>query len=316
MDTPVLLIAWRRPQTLRLVIEAIRPVEPSRLFIACDGPSPSRLGELEKVEATRQLIKQEINWPCKIHRLYSDVNQGCRQGVSRAISWFFEHVEEGVILEDDCIPEPSFFTYCTELLKRYRYDTRIWCISGNNFQNGKWRGEGSYYFSRIPLIWGWATWRRCWQHYDLGISQWPNFRDSGLMETVFIDPVERIYWQNIWQWLYYNQEPDTWDYQWCFACLSNGGLSIEPNRNLVGNIGFGDDATHTTDAPSISLEISALESIEHPRFILCNQAASTYTFDYKFGGLRMRRDFELIPRLKNRIWRFFRRSRFNSRHSL
>ena len=141
MHTPLLLIAWRRPHTLRQVIDAIRPVEPTRLFVACDGPSPERPGEAEKVAATRAVIEHEINWPCKIERLYSDVNQGCRLGVSRAITWFFEQVEEGIILEDDCVPHPDFFLYCTTLLERYRHDTRVWCISGNNFRDGQWRTE-------------------------------------------------------------------------------------------------------------------------------------------------------------------------------
>jgi hypothetical protein len=127
------------------------------------------------------------------------------------------------------------------------------------------------------------------------------------MQTAFIDPIERVYWSNIWQHLFYNHKPDTWDYQWCFTCISNGGLSIEPNRNLVGNIGFGDDATHATDAPPILTEISALESIDHPEFVLCNQTASIFTFDHKFGGLHMRRDFELISRLRARIWRILKR---------
>ena len=127
-DTPLLLIAWRRPHTLRQVIDAIRPVAPTRIFVACDGPNPERPGEAEKVAATRAVIEQEINWPCQIERLYSDVNQGCRLGVSRAISWFFEQVEEGIILEDDCVPHPDFFIYCANLLERYRHDEHIWCI--------------------------------------------------------------------------------------------------------------------------------------------------------------------------------------------
>ena len=130
--TPLLLIAWRRPHTLRQVIDAIRPVAPTRLFVACDGPNPDRPGEAEKVAATRQVIEQEIDWPCQIERLYSDVNQGCRLGVSRAISWFFEQVEEGIILEDDCVPHPDFFPYCASLLERYRHDLRVWESTARN----------------------------------------------------------------------------------------------------------------------------------------------------------------------------------------
>jgi len=211
-DTPLLLIAWRRPHTLRQVIDAIRPVAPTRLFVACDGPNPERPGEAEKVSATRKVIEQEIDWPCQIERLYSDVNQGCRLGVSRAITWFFEQVEEGIILEDDCVPHPDFFPYCTTLLERYRHDTRVWCISGGNRQDGILRGDASYYFGKVPLVWGWASCRRCWENYDVDLSQWPVICDSGLLETIFESQKERDFWSLIWQQLVDTGVPDTWDY--------------------------------------------------------------------------------------------------------
>ena len=284
MDTPVLLIAWRRPQTLRQVINAIRPVAPTRMFVACDGPNPIRPGEAEKVEATRDLIEQEIDWPCQIERLYSDVNQGCRLGVSLAITWFFERVEEGIILEDDCVPHPDFFTYCQTLLDRYRTDTRVWCISGSNFQNGQWRGDGSYYFSRYNHCWGWASWRRCWQHYDTELSQWRFLRNSSLLKTVSEDPVERQYWSKIWQALLETGRPDTWDYQWTFTCVVNGGLTALPNRNLVSNVGFGEDATHTTGMSIDTSNANGIDPHQHPSFILRDSAADRYTFNELFGG--------------------------------
>ena len=301
MNTPVLLIAWRRPQTLRQVINAIRPVSPTRMFVACDGPNFDRPGESAKVSATRQVIENEINWSCDINYLYSDENQGCRLGVSRAIGWFFAHVDEGIILEDDCVPHPDFFPYCESLLQRYRHDTRVWCISGNNFQDGHVRGDGSYYFSRIPLIWGWATWRRCWQHYDVGITKWPVLKDSALIEEIFSDPLERTYWSNTWQWLFDRGLPDTWDYQWLLTCLSNGGLSIEPNQNLVNNVGFGEDATHTTGEQRPTTVAAGLGELVHPTFVLCNPEAARYTFDHVFTGAQLRRDLEPLQRLKSKI---------------
>lgn len=298
---PLLLLAWRRPHTLRLVIDAIRLVAPTRLYVACDGPNADRPGEAEKVAATRAVIEHEIDWPCQIERLYSDVNQGCRLGVSRAITWFFEQVEEGIILEDDCVPHPDFFPYCATLLERYRHDTRVWCISGNNFQNGPWRGDGSYYFSRIPLIWGWATWRRCWQHYDATLSQWPALRGSGHLAMIFEDPVERDYWSAIWQRLYDEEQPDTWDYQWGFACIANGGLSAEPNRNLVSNVGFGEDATHTTGVADPTLVEQGIRELHHPLFVLRDEAACRFCFDHHFGGSEIRRRLQTLSRLKLRI---------------
>jgi hypothetical protein len=280
--TPLLLIAWRRPHTLRQVIDAIRPVAPTSLFVACDGPNPERPGEAGKVAATRAVIEQEIDWPCQIERLYSDVNQGCRLGVSRAITWFFDQVKEGIILEDDCVPHPDFFPYCATLLERYRHDTRVWCISGGNRQDGRWIGNGSYYFSRYNHCWGWASWRRCWRHYDGNLSQWPALRESGMLSTIFEDPLELNYWSGIWQRLLEKGDPDTWDYQWTFTCLANGGLTALPNNNLVKNIGYGKDATHTTNEPFSTSIDNPLPDIKHPQFVLRNARADFYTAKKRF----------------------------------
>ena len=287
MDTPVLLIAWRRPQTLRQVINAIRPIAPTRLFVACDGPNPKRPDEAEKVAATRDIIEQEIDWPCHIERLYSDVNQGCRLGVSRAITWFFEQVEEGIILEDDCVPHPDFFRYCQSLLERYRFDTRVWCISGNNFQDGNWRGDGSYYFSRYNHCWGWASWRRCWDHYDSDLRQWPALCNAGLLKSIFPDPSEQKYWSGIWQRLLDHGQPDTWDYQWTFTCLIHGGLTALPNYNLVRNVGFGDDATHTTGKSEVPESRGGIDPDMVPSFVLRDSNADSYTFKNSYHSHRV-----------------------------
>jgi hypothetical protein len=301
MEIPLILVAWRRPHTLRKVIDAIRPVAPTRLFVACDGPNRERPEEAEKVAATRQVIEQEIDWPCQIERLYADVNQGCCVGVSRAITWFFDKVDEGIILEDDCVPHPDFFPYCASLLDRYRHDSRVWCISGNNFQNGQWRGVGSYYFSRYNHCWGWASWRRCWQHYDAELGQWPTLRDSGMLETIFEDSAERQYWSRIWQRLVDEGKPDTWDYRWTFTCLVNGGLTALPNRNLVSNVGFGEDATHTTGEAEPIAADRGLGALKHPSFLLRDAAADRYSFDHHFGGAAIRRNSQLLPRIKARL---------------
>ena len=311
MDTPVLLIAWRRPQTLFQVIDAIRPIAPTRLFVACDGPNPDRSGEVDKVAETRALIEREIDWPCQIERFYSDINQGCRLGVSRAITWFFEQVEEGIILEDDCVPHPDFFPYCQILLERYRTDTRVWCISGNNFQNGQWRGDGSYYFSRYNHCWGWASWRRCWQNYDAGLSHWPALRDSGFLSTMFEDPIERQYWSRIWQLLLDRGQPDTWDYQWTFTCFVNGGLTALPNRNLVNNVGFGEDATHTTTG-SINTAINdGIDPTCHPSFLLRHAEADRYTFYNNFGSRFSKWPLSLLRPLKRAVGLIIRSLRRN-----
>lgn len=282
---PVLILAWRRPQTLRQVINALRPIAPKRLFVACDGPNLDRPDEADKVAATRLLIEQDIDWPCEIERFYSDVNQGCRLGVSRAITWFFEQVDAGIILEDDCVPHPDFFVFSATLLERYRYDMRVWCISGNNFQDGLWNGHGDYFFSQIPMCWGWASWRSRWQHYDSDLSLWPFSKHLNLLASLFPDPVMRSYWFHIWQKLWSQGNPDSWAYRWAFTCVVNRGLTALPKVNLVSNIGFGDDATHTLHTSLVRTTFALKSnSLVHPLFVCSHFSNDLSIFNNHFGG--------------------------------
>jgi hypothetical protein len=298
MKVAVLLVAWRRPSTTRQVIAAIRAYAPERVYVACDGPSPDRPGEAEKVLATREMIRHEIDWPCQVKHLYSDTNQGCCQGVSNAITWFFAQEEEGIVLEDDCVPHPDFFSYCEALLERYREDERVWCISGNNFQDGQWRGDGSYYFSRYPHCWGWASWRSRWCHYDVTLSLWPQFVECDLLSSIFTDARERFYWAEIW-WQTYLQSmyATTWDYQWTFLCIANNGLTALPNRNLVSNIGFGAGATHTVNERDSSHCSHALGPLRHPTYQLRDELADRYTFEHHIAGKQMRYEASIRGRL-------------------
>ena len=313
MKADILLIAWRRPEAVRQVLESIRAYAPARLFVACDGPNPQRPGEAEKVEATRALIEAEIDWPCQVERLYSEVNQGCRVGPWRAISWFFAQVEEGIILEDDCVPNPDFFLFCETLLKRYRHDERIWCVSGNNFQDGQWRGEASYYFSNIPLTWGWATWRRCWSHYDPAIKLWPKLRDSQLLMSIFDDPSQINYWSSLWQQTYDNADTVTWwDYQWLFACVINHGLTVVPNVNLVTNIGSGSDATHTFAIPETKTCSLVTNEMIHPELMMPSRIADLYTYNSHHKSEGDAEKKSLYARLSSRLRL---RSRIRQLHS-
>ena len=261
------------------------------------------------VLATREVIETEINWPCTVYKLYSEYNQGCRLGVSRAINWFFDQVEEGIILEDDCIPHPSFFVYCATLLERYRDDTRVWCISGNNFQDGQWRGDGSYYFSRYNHCWGWATWRDSWRFYDSDLKNWTSLLVSGLLKTIFDDPIELAYWQRIWQGLLLTGKPDSWAYRWTFTCLSNGGLTALPNQNLVCNVGFGDDGTNTVKMFVDTSIGNAIDPTQHPSFVLRDSNADHYTFYEYFGGKWERFPFSVFLSLKLFIRNVLKKSR-------
>lgn len=304
MNTPLLLITWRRPHILRQVIDAIRPVAPTRLYVACDGPNPDRPGEAEKVAATRAVIENEIDWPCQIERLYSDVNQGCRLGVSRAITWFFEQVDEGIILEDDCVPHPDFFPYCNTLLERYRHDMRVWSICGSNFQLGNKRGDASYYFSIHGDSWGWASWRRAWTFYDSAKVNWPHFRDNRL-DDVFPLIHERLYWRNILDLLFNHDIPSAWDYQWWLASWMNNGLHVWPNYCLVSNRGFGEDCTHTFE-PNLfaSPPLQPLGELRHPLFVLPCREADEFSFLYRRGG-RDLMSYEDEARVRDRYRWFY-----------
>jgi hypothetical protein len=261
-------MAWRRPDAIKAVIDAIRPHAPELLFVACDGPRSSNPHDTEQVLCTREVIQREIDWPCHLQTLFSATNLGCKSGPTTAIDWFFSHVEEGIILEDDCVPAHDFLPFCKAMLERYRDDSRIWNISGTTFQLSARRSASTYYFSHYPHTWGWASWRRCWNAYDGSLKKWPAFLEAGLMHSAFSNQREKYYWHQIWKMIHANPAYDAWDYQWFFACISNNGLCIIPNVNLVSNIGFGPDATHTK-APAQPAETGRiLVPIIHPSFII------------------------------------------------
>ncbi len=243
---PVLFLLFNRPDTTAKVFEAIAKVKPAQLFVAADGSRPGERGEFEKCQITREII-QRVDWDCEVKTLFHDENLGCKKAVSSAIDWFFEHVEEGIILEDDCLPSDSFFSFCAELLDTYRHDERIMMISGTNLQGGIQRGEASYYFSEIPHIWGWATWRRAWKMYDRDMASLPEFVRSGAMRDVFRDVNVRFHWAHRFISTY-EGEVDTWDYQWMYSIFLSAGLSVCPQLNLVSNIGFGLNATHAVNS--------------------------------------------------------------------
>ncbi|WP_445631785.1 glycosyltransferase family 2 protein [Nostoc sp. DSM 114167] len=279
MQTPVTFIIFKRPQTTEKVFEAIRQAKPTRLFVIADGPRTDREGEAEKCEATRAVIER-VDWNCEVIKNYSDINLGCAKRVSSGLSWVFNNVEETIILEDDCIPHPTFFRFSQELLEKYRNDTRIATISAQNLQLEKKRTNYSYYFSRYNHCWGWASWRRAWQHYDLTIKLWKEVQAENLLHDILIDQKAVNSWQRIFQSVYDNPTGITWDYQWTFACWMQGSLSIIPNVNLISNVGVGADATHFTSNQEfsfINMPIQAMEfPLKHPPFIVRNVEADNF----------------------------------------
>lgn len=284
LHTAVLFLVFNRPDTTKQVFEAIRQAKPPRLYVAADGARVSKLGETARVEQVRK-IATEVDWPCEVKTLFRENNLGCKQAVSSGIDWFFDSEEQGIILEDDCLPHPDFFTFCETLLNRYATDERVWVITGDNFQDGQQRGEGSYYFSRYNHVWGWATWRRAWTKRDMSIRFWPEWKISLEWMAWVPDKIERKYWSKIFDRMRRN-EIDTWDYPWTASVWHGGGLTATPNVNLVCNIGFGSESTHTADADSPLAEMATdkLGNITHPCSVLQDVAADQYVFDHVFGG--------------------------------
>lgn len=251
LTTPVAFIIFNRPDTTERVFAEIANARPPKLLVVGDGPRSTRPGEADRVAATRAII-DKVDWPCEVLTNYSDVNLGCKRRVSSGIDWVFENVEEAIILEDDCLPDSSFFRFCEEMLERYRHDQRIGMISGDNFQFGRRYGGDSYYFSKYVHIWGWATWRDRWRgSYDVYMARWPLVRDNGRLQDLVLDEDEADYWAAIFERVHQG-EIDTWDYQWVFANWVEGRLSVLPSVNLISNIGFGVDATHTTSVSPLS----------------------------------------------------------------
>lgn len=268
LTKPVAFFIFNRPDTTALVFEAIRRAAPPMLLLIADGPRDSRFGEAQKCAAAREVVAR-VDWPCDVFSNFSEENLGCRRRMSTGLDWVFSMVEEAVILEDDCLPHQSFFRFCEELLEKYRDDRRIMMISGDNFQFGANRTSDSYYFSRYPHIWGWACWRRSWEMYCADTKLWPQVRDGGWLEDCLGRRRLVDYWSDAFESVH-RGEIDTWDHQLTFACLVNHALCAVPNRNLVSNIGFGANATHTTEKGRLS-ELRAEEMkfpLRHPPLVI------------------------------------------------
>lgn len=238
---PILLIIFNRPDVTRRVFEQIRALKPSQLFIAADGPRNNRADDLLLCEETRKITEQ-VDWPCTVKRLYREQNLGCGKAVSGAISWFFDAVEMGIILEDDCLPDPTFFSFCTSLLSTYQNDDRVMMISGTNYIFDEIQVPNEYYFCRYYSVWGWATWKRAWLKYDAVMQQWPNLKASNYLAYVFGPSRMTEVYEEMFDAVYAGKI-DTWDLQWVYTCMINNGLCATAANNLVKNIGA--IGTHT-----------------------------------------------------------------------
>ena len=277
MDVPVLFLIFKRPDTSNRVFQAIRKAKPRQLFISADGGRNET--EIIACNTLREDILRQIDWDCEVKTLFREKNLGCQIAVSSGISWFFEQVEQGIILEDDCLPNESFFTFCEVLLEKYKGDKSVWHIGANNFQDGIKRGDSDYFFSMYSHIWGWASWRDRWQKYQVDVNHY-NLESS-----------LPFYTKNRMQFKYFKHRKkqvasgkmNTWDYQWLYCMWENKGLAALPNSNLVENIGFDSDATHTKADSFLSKYLTASLNLSNfPTQIIQNKEADEYAFKYVF----------------------------------
>lgn len=238
--TPIALCIYKRAGAVSAVLASLRALKPASLYVIGDGPKP---GEEEKVAAARRAL-EGIDWPCTVETNFAPANLGLARRITSGLDWVFAQREQAVILEDDCVPAPGFFRYAAELLERFADDERLMAVSGDNFIGGYARSPQSYYFSRYPHCWGWATWRRAWSKFDYAMAAWPAVRDEGWLTDVLVEAGAVRYWTQIFEDTYCGKI-DSWAYRWTFACWLNGGLTALPRTNLVTNIGFGPEATHT-----------------------------------------------------------------------
>ncbi len=283
LKTPVALFLFNRPDTTMRVLDVIRQVKPLKLLLIADGPRADHPGEAEQCATARAVVDQ-VDWECEVLKNYADANLGCRQRLASGLDWVFATVDEAIILEDDCLPHLTFFRYCDELLEYYRDDERVMHISGDNFLFGHHRTPYSYYFSGHVHVWGWASWRRAWQHYDVTLRRWAELREGGWLWDLLGDPFQAAHWT----WTFdrvARQAIDTWDYQWVFACWTQNGLSILPHVNLVRNIGFSPQGTRTrvrhpwSDLPTQAMEFP----LRHPPHLIRDRRADQFTYWSQFS---------------------------------
>jgi hypothetical protein len=303
MRTPVALFIFNRPDATAQVFTEIARARPPVLLVIGDGPRADRLGESEKCAAARAIIER-VDWDCRVLKNYAATNLGCKVRVTSGIDWVFEQEEEAVILEDDCLPQQSFFRFCDELLEIYRSHESVMAICGDNYLFGRKPVTDSYFFHRLAGGWGWATWRRAWRHYDPEMKLWPAVRETSWLREILGDVRAIKYWREIFDLVYAGDEIDTWDYQWLFALWMREGIAATAGVNLVTNIGWGVGATHTFDRDSVLANIPLGEMsfpLRHPPDVIVDREADQLIFE----NIYLPEVSKLSRRLRRRLSRLF-----------
>jgi len=299
ISSPIAYFVFNRPRHTRKTFAVIRGQMPSQLFIIADGPREKYPEDIERCRKVREIV-ETIDWPCKVHRNYSDTNLGCKRRVSSGLDWVFSQVDRAIILEDDCFASAEFFSFCDTLLEFYKDNDKVWVVSGNSLQPEHQRGDGSYYFSKYPDCWGWATWQRAWQHYQGDLPFLEEWKNSPRWRECFPARVEQRYWDRIFN-LVQRGKIDTWDFPWTACAIYGGGLAATPNANLVQNIGFDAEGTHTTTLDErFAYDITPLGSMVHPSGIKADVQADEFYFQQFFVS-RYRLWQRLIRKLKGNI---------------
>lgn len=278
-STPILILSFNRPESTRKLIESLRPLKPRKIYFAVDGPREGLNADLEKVSNTRA-AQSEFNWPVELSTRFLDKNLGCKLAISSAIDWFFENEDLGIILEDDCIPTPEFLNFASNMLNKYRNIERIMQISGSSFFPEIANYDYNHYFSKLPVIWGWATWRRAWKNFEFNT-----------ISSAVDDPKKLIYdyYDNnlISKWFhrYYieslSPKASAWSPHWIFSIIRNNGLTVMPMANMVRNIGMTDDSTHAFSKSFLEFDrfsIGQLPNLPDPIEIEANEKLDKLRF--------------------------------------
>ena len=283
LNKAVLFLVFNRPDTTKKVFEAIREARPPRLYIASDGARENKIGEKEKCDEVKKIV-DNIDWECEVKTLFRNKNLGCGVAVSEAINWFFENEEDGIILEDDCLPDQTFFSYCETMLDYYKDNESVMHISASHYLDFKY-GNSSYYFTSIEDCWGWASWRSAWKHFDFTLEKYPLQMIEEKLFYMYSNYEMRDYWKDIFVSMMKNNEIDTWDYQWTLSIIANDGICINSNTNLISNIGFDGDGTHTfgKNHPLANTTTYPLTDIKHPTNIKRSMFIDEYIMKSRYS---------------------------------
>lgn len=284
-NVPILLTVYRRVDTTEKTLNAIRQVRPRQLFVIADGARNAE--EKIKCDAARAVVDQ-IDWECEVKKNFSEVNMNCGPRIASGLEWVFGQVDRAIILEDDCLPDESFFYYCQELLEKYKDNPKIMQIAGLNTQQGnkKFNCPDSYYFSQVAQTWGWATWQRAFNTYEFFLESWEEIRKTDKLKKILPNYAVREYWSNLFDNIKDNKKArdGTWDVQWFYNVLMHEGLVIAPKKNLITNIGFGEGAGSTVNVLDKNANMARYPMqfpLQHPaRIEYNNRQADNYTFWY------------------------------------